>query len=195
MTLFSCKFLFQATISSLDTSAVKEKCRLSFNFSREGLHGGANAQHKSETLYIRSQRDNQKKLETTEISLSSELYVAPEMMYASLDLPGMVNEATKDLPDYLLKDCFSNILITGRNNSINLVENDPDFVFFSGGNTDLNGFVQRFSSDLRELLPEHSPIINVCPYPTGNHSWNTVMGANAVPIPMPYGKIPRIKKL
>ena len=57
-----------------------------------------------------------------------------------------------------------------------------------GGNTDLQGFVQRFSSDLRELLPEHSMIINVCPYRTGNHSWNTVMGANAVRIATPYGQ-------
>jgi hypothetical protein len=56
-----------------------------------------------------------------------------------------------------------------------------------GGNTDLQGFSHRFSSDLRELMPEHSPIINVCPFPTGNHSWNTVMGANAVKVPAPYG--------
>ena len=46
--------------------------------------------------------------------MSSELYLAPEMMYASLDLPGMVQEATKDLPDHLVKDCFSNILVTGN---------------------------------------------------------------------------------
>lgn len=38
------------------------------------------------------------------------------MMYASLDLPGMVQEATKDLPDHLVKDCFSNILVTGKKN-------------------------------------------------------------------------------
>ena len=43
----------------------------------------------------------------------SELYLAPEMMYASLGLPVMVKEATKDLPQQLIKDCFSNILITG----------------------------------------------------------------------------------
>jgi actin-related protein len=61
-------------------------------------------------------------------------------------------------------------------------------LFFSGGNTDLQGFVHRFSSDLRELMPEHSMIINVCPYRTGNHSWNTVMGANAVRIAAPYGQ-------
>jgi hypothetical protein len=40
------------------------------------------------------------------------------MMYASLDLPGMVQEATKDLPDHLVKDCFSNILITGKKKSL-----------------------------------------------------------------------------
>ena len=37
------------------------------------------------------------RLEQLEVTLSSELYLAPEMMYASLDLPAMVNEATKDL--------------------------------------------------------------------------------------------------
>ena len=58
---------------------------------------------------------------------------------------------------------------------------------FLGGNTDLQGFCRRFSSDLRDLMPEHSTVINVCPYPLGNHSWNTVMGANAVKVPPPYG--------
>ena len=48
-----------------------------------------------------------------DICYSSELYLAPEMMYASLGLPVMVKEATKDLPQQLIKDCFSNILITG----------------------------------------------------------------------------------
>ena len=39
-------------------------------------------------------------------------------------------------------------------------------------------------------MPEHSPIINVCPFPTGNHSWNTVMGANTIKVPPTYGKLP-----
>lgn len=51
----------------------------------------------------------------TEVTLSSDMvYLAPEMMYSSLDLPGMVSEATKDLPKHLIKDCFSHILITGE---------------------------------------------------------------------------------
>ena len=78
-----------------------------------GASGGSSSA-RSETLHIKSQRDSQRRLELTEVTLSSELYLAPEMMYASLDLPGMVQEATKDLPDHLVKDCFSNILITGE---------------------------------------------------------------------------------
>ena len=34
------------------------------------------------------------------------------MMYASLGLPVMVKEATKDLPQHLIKDCFSHIFDT-----------------------------------------------------------------------------------
>ncbi len=59
--------------------------------------------------------------------------------------------------------------------------------YLLGGNTDLQGFGKRLSSDLRALMPEHAPIVNVYPFPTGNHSWNTVMGANTVKVPPPYG--------
>ena len=65
---------------------------------------------------------------------------------------------------------------------------DHNFQLILGGNTDLRGFDKRFSRDLRELLPEHSPIINVRNEPTGNHSWNTALGAYAAPVPIPYGK-------
>jgi len=167
---------FQTTVSSLDTSTVKSKCRLSLNLNRESSDycrpstSSNTSSTLSETLHIKSQRDSHRKLELTEVTLSSELFLAPEMMYASLDLPGMVVECTKDLPDYVLKECFSNILLTG-------------------GNTDLRGFDQRFSRDLRELIPEHSPIINVRNSPNGNHSWNTVIGANSVPVPVPYENV------
>ena len=81
-------------MSSLDNSAVKQKCRLSLNLNRE--------QSVSETLHVKSQRENSsnpsmsgyynnpyhmvhhQKLEMTEITMSSELFVAPEMMYALL---------------------------------------------------------------------------------------------------------------
>ena len=38
-------------------------------------------------------------------------------------------------------------------------------------------------------MPEHSPIINVRNEPTGNHAWNTALGAYAAPVPIPYGNL------
>jgi len=49
------------------------------------------------------------------VCLSSERYQAPEMMYVSLDLPKQVQEVAKDLPKDVIKDCLSNILLTGKN--------------------------------------------------------------------------------
>ena len=72
----------------------------------------------SETLHIKSQRDSNRRLEMTEVQFSSELFMAPEMMYCSLELPSMVEECTKELPDHILKECFSNILITGMHADI-----------------------------------------------------------------------------
>jgi len=167
------------TISSLDSSSVKQKCRLSLHLGREEAR---NRSLLPETLHVRSHRGRGRGLyhntregaqEFTEVNLTHELYLAPEMMYASLDLAGLVVEATKDLPSHLLKDCFSNILV-------------------QGGNTDLQGFPARLSCDLREALPEQASIINVKPYPTGNHSWNTAMGANMAKVPPKYEDVLRL---
>ena len=116
-----------ATISSLDASNVKQKCRLSLNLSREEHRASG---PRTETLHVKSQRgrgplrgrghymgyqgEGRLEYEYTEVNLSSELYLAPEMMYASLDLAGMIVEATKDLPSQFLKDCFSHILVQGQ---------------------------------------------------------------------------------
>jgi actin-related protein len=63
-----------ATVSSLDTSTVKEKCRLSLNLARES---DPRHQSRTETLHIKSQKDtaHQSRLELTEVTLSSELYL------------------------------------------------------------------------------------------------------------------------
>ena len=37
-------------------------------------------------------------------------------------------------------------------------------------------------------LSIQAAIINVRPYPTGNHSWNTAMGANMAKVPPKYGQ-------
>ena len=116
-----------ATTSSLDASHVKQRCRLSLNISREEQQSRT---PRTETLHLKSMRGgrggysggggyvkstaSEGRSEYTEINLSSELYLAPEMMYASLDLVGMVVEATQDLPPQYVKDCFSHILVQGN---------------------------------------------------------------------------------
>ena len=98
---------------------MKQKCRLSLNLAREN-----EKVQPGHSLHIRGQPHSSSsvrsgRLEQLEVTLSSELYLAPEMMYASLDLPGMVTEATKDLERHLIKDCFSHILITGKEQILN----------------------------------------------------------------------------
>ena len=184
-----------ATASCLDASQVKQRCRLSLNLSREEHRAS-----RTETLHVKSMRGRghwrgggqEARLEYTEVSLSSELYLAPEMMYASLDLVNMIVEATQDLPPHYIKDCFSHILIQGGFILTALCQQQLNMIFCLGGNTDLQGFVPRLSSDLREALPEHSAIINVCSDPTGNHSWNTAMGANMAKVPAKYDDVLRL---
>jgi hypothetical protein len=62
-------------------------------------------------------------------------------------------------PDLIIKKevdsrhrCFCHVLRAG-------------FPLFSGGNTDLQGFVPRLSSDLRDRLPEQAAVINISPFP------------------------------
>ncbi|XP_076668558.1 uncharacterized protein LOC143369043 isoform X2 [Andrena cerasifolii] len=104
------------------------------------------------------------------VSLGSELYIAPEIMYINLGLPQVIKDITSGLSEEILHNCLSNILLTG-------------------GNTDLSGFELRLAKDLRELLPEHSNILEVrsCP---GTHSWNVAMGSTYVPLAMHPDKTP-----
>lgn len=94
--------------------------------------------------------------------MGPELYIAPEMMYISLGLPQVIKEVTEDLPEEVMQDCLSHILLTG-------------------GNTDLSGFELRLTRDLKEILPAYSHILEVksCP---GTHSWNVAMGSTYVPL-------------
>lgn len=102
------------------------------------------------------------------VSLGSELYTAPELMYASMNLPFVVKEVTKGLPEEIKEDCLSRILLTG-------------------GNTDLTGFEMRLKQDLKEILPEYAHTLEVksCP---GTHSWNVAMGSTYVPLAVHPGK-------
>lgn len=104
------------------------------------------------------------------VSLGSESYIAPEMMYISLGLPEVIKDVTSGLSEDIMHDCLSHILLTG-------------------GNTDLSGFKSRLTKDLRELLPEHSGILDVrsCP---GTRSWNVAMGSTYVSLAVHPDKTP-----
>ncbi|XP_014219460.1 uncharacterized protein LOC106647531 [Copidosoma floridanum] len=159
-------------ITYLDYLAVKERCRLSLDirkeeFNNSRLHKGG--QNKAEKVdidirvdtYVNCKRD-------WRVSLGSERYTAPELMYVSLDLPNVIKEVTKGLPEAIKEDCFSNILLTG-------------------GNTDLKGFELRLSQDLKKSLSNYAHILDVksCP---GTHSWNVAMGSTYVPLAVHPGK-------
>ena len=114
--------LFQAKNKSFGMDLV------SLNIQREE---GRQGPPRTETLHVKSVRSRaglrgapghglglDSRLECTEINLSSELYLAPEMMYASLDLVNMIVDSTTDLPAQYLKDCFSHILIQGNRTTL-----------------------------------------------------------------------------
>lgn len=148
----------QIPISHLDTIAVKERCRLSYNIENEERKRGP-SKREHINLRVDSYADYK---QFWKVSLGPELYIAPEMMYISLGLPQIIKDVTAGLDNDLMHDCLSHILLTG-------------------GNTDLSGFPLRLKKDLREILPELETIIEVksCP---GTHSWNVAMGSTYVPL-------------
>ncbi|XP_021929844.1 uncharacterized protein LOC110834709 isoform X2 [Zootermopsis nevadensis] len=146
-------------ISYLDTLAVKEKCRLSYNFANEECRNGP-ARREHIDLRVDSYADCK---QFWRVSLGPELYLAPEMMYTSLGLPRAIRDVTDGLPVNVLKECLSHILLTG-------------------GNTDLMGFKTRVARDLRDLLPEYSTVINVMTCP-GLNSSSVAMGSTCVTSP------------
>lgn len=92
-----------------------------------------------------------------------------------MNLPYVVKEVTKGLPEEIREDCLSRILLTG-------------------GNTDLAGFEMRLKQDLKEILPEYANTLEVksCP---GTHSWNVAMGSTYVPLAVHPGKYIDLLKL
>ncbi|XP_076245173.1 actin-related protein 6-like isoform X2 [Calliopsis andreniformis] len=137
-------------ISYLDKVEVKKKCRLSYNIKNEEKPG---EQKFREQINVPADWHAAER-QFWRVSLGSELYIAPEMMYINLGLPQVIKDITSGLSEELLYDCLSNILLTG-------------------GNTSLSGFHLRLAKDLRELLPEYSQILEVRGYP-GLHTWSAI---------------------
>ncbi|XP_043502903.1 uncharacterized protein LOC122524618 [Polistes fuscatus] len=145
----------QIPLLSLDFLPLKGKCRLSYNIKNEKRE-----EEQKIEQYINLNvtdllefgkfkhiipEENFKPF-YQKISLGSELYIAPEMMYVSLELPKVIKEVTSGLSEDIMHDCFSHIMLIG-------------------GNTSLSGFNLRLIKDLRELFPEYSEILEVqnCP--------------------------------
>ncbi|KAK0162307.1 hypothetical protein PV327_008655 [Microctonus hyperodae] len=156
----------QIPISHLDSMAIKERCRLSYNINNEEMRKGP-MKREHINLRVDSYAEHRR---LWKVSLGPELYIAPEMMYISLGLPQIIKDVTLGLPEDIMHDCLSHILLTG-------------------GNTDLSGFALRLKRDLQELLPEYDPILEVrsCP---GTHSWNVAMGSTYVPLVVHPDKTP-----
>ncbi|XP_063990846.1 uncharacterized protein LOC135169620 [Diachasmimorpha longicaudata] len=160
------KEFHQIPISHLDTMPVKEKCRLSYTIENEDMKRGP---VKREHINLRVDTfpyDDK----FWKVSLGQELQTAPEMMYISLGLPQIIKEVTAGLSQDLIRECLSNIGLTG-------------------GNTDLSGFGPRLRKDLCEVLPEYGSILDVrnC---VGARSWNVAMGAMYVPLALHPDRTP-----
>ncbi|KAI4487431.1 hypothetical protein M0804_005580 [Polistes exclamans] len=141
----------QIPLLCLDFVPIKRKCRLSYDIKNEKREGG---QKIKEYINLRANGfleferfkhimpEEKIKPIYQKISLGSELYIAPEMMYVSLGLPKVIKEVTSGLSEDIMHDCFSHIMLYGRN-------------------TSLSGFKLRLIKDLRELFPEYSEILEV----------------------------------
>ena len=70
--------------------------------------------------------------------LAHELYMAPEVMYLTLDLPSMIQHTITKLPADLQKKLVANIMLTG-------------------GNCALTGLASRLQLDLQTTLTELAP--------------------------------------
>uniref|UniRef100_A0A2R5LFN8 Putative actin-like protein 13e n=1 Tax=Ornithodoros turicata TaxID=34597 RepID=A0A2R5LFN8_9ACAR len=146
------------SLSSLDSSSVKASCRLAYNITHE------------ERCKVAAKRDIFVRYKSTKgspilekHSLGPELYLAPELMYASLGLPDMIKSLLEGLHPGVVRDLLGHVLLTGAN-------------------TELNGFASRLVRDLQAILPEYKYSVNINTY-AGGRSWDVVMGATRVPLP------------
>ncbi|XP_014223846.1 uncharacterized protein LOC106650389 [Trichogramma pretiosum] len=162
-------------ISYLDSPTVKERCRLLLDMQDGEFHNrydkfSKGGQSKPDKVDIDIRVDTYANCKRDwRVTLGSELYTAPELMYVSMNLPEAVKEVTKGLPEIVKKECLSHILLTG-------------------GNTDLPGFELRLRQDLKKVFPEYAPLLEVkgC---LGTHCWNVVMGSLYVPLSLHPDKI------
>lgn len=146
------------SLSSLDSSSVKASCHLSYNIAAEDRRRTT----AKRDIFVRYKSARGSPI-LEKHSLGPELYLAPELMYASLGLPAMIKDLLEGLHPSVVRDVLAHVLLTGAN-------------------TELNGFAARLIRDLQTVLPEYKYSININTY-AGGRSWDVVMGATRVPLP------------
>lgn len=147
-------FLDNVSLTSLDASRVKLSCFLSYNIAAEEKRETSRKQK----IFVRCTRNSQ----LQKLEMGSELYLAPEIMYAEMNLPNMIKKVISGLDENLAKEALSHLLLTGNN-------------------TELNGFATRLIRDLQAIMPQFAHVFNVQAY-AGSRSWDAVVGATRFPL-------------
>ncbi|KAJ9599538.1 hypothetical protein L9F63_010010 [Diploptera punctata] len=146
-------------VSLLDSINVKEKCRLSYNINAEQRRKG---EARKELIHLPV--TGCKNLNSLDVTFGAELFLAPEVMYTHLNLPQVICELIKGMPEPTIRECLRHIVL-------------------AGGNTDLIGLRVRIARDLSELLPEYSTIfVKGSP---GCNSYNVAVGSTYITLPRP----------
>ncbi|XP_067124832.1 actin, cytoplasmic-like [Centruroides vittatus] len=148
-------FLNTVNAASLDDKRVKASCFLSYNIAAEEKRKVT----KKQNIFVRCTRNSQ----LQKLEMGSELYLAPEIMYAEMNLPNMIKQAISGLDENVAKEALSHLLLTGNN-------------------TELNGFATRLLRDLQTVLPRFAHVVDVRAY-AGSRSWDAAVGATRVPLP------------
>uniref|UniRef100_T1JAT2 F-box domain-containing protein n=1 Tax=Strigamia maritima TaxID=126957 RepID=T1JAT2_STRMM len=154
--------LENVALSSLDTNRVKSNCHLAYSLAAEERRIQPIPK---QSVYARTRINSDgTRSKLHRIDLGAELHLAPETMYAALGLPEIIQTCVEDLDKQESHDVLGKIILTG-------------------GNTELRGFANRLTKDLRQLMPQFSAIINT-PTFSGCRSCDVAMGGSRIHTPL-----------
>ncbi|XP_070568284.1 uncharacterized protein [Ptychodera flava] len=127
----------EVLVDSFDSKVVKEECFLAYSPTTE-----RQKRHSPRTVCVQKPGGLKARKETHKIDLGTERFLAPEDMYLHLGLPKMIQDAISACHQATHKSLLSRLILTG-------------------GNTQLTGFANRLSKDLKELMPKYADVIHV----------------------------------
>ncbi|XP_077977047.1 uncharacterized protein LOC144432655 [Glandiceps talaboti] len=124
-------------VDSFDSRAVKEECFVSYNPTVE-----RKKHHSPRTVCVQKPGGLKALKETHKVDIGTERYLACEDMYLHLDLPTMIHDAVHACRPALHRSLLSRLILTG-------------------GNTQLTGFANRLTRDLKVLMPKYADVIHI----------------------------------